>query len=166
VRFKKVTIVAALVISVWLCVTLFGLNSFGIHDSWPAFLVLLFFFESGAKTEKLKSIFLGAAVGLLVALCLFKGVELLAPTLGLQMSIFVMVFLSVFLLIALGDISHVLFNNYAFCYFTVALIYQQQATIQWLLVLFLGGGFFVGAVILSLNKLLKPNNASPKATTD
>jgi hypothetical protein len=148
---KKQTVIAGLIISVWLCITLVILGAFNIKDGWPAFLTLLFFFETGARTENLKNIFVGAAAGLILAWALTPLVTILVPAFGLQGGILVGVFIIVFLLIGLGDVSptfHLFFNNYAFCYFTVALIYHEQATLQWLAVLFLAGLFFTGGILL------------------
>ena len=161
--FKKQTVIIGLIVATWLCVTLFGIQLFGLHDGWPAFLVLLFFFETGAKVEKLKNIFCGGAVGILLALGFFLGVEFLEPMMGLGTAIFAMVFLIVFLIIVLGDISHTLFNNYAFCYFTVSLIYSEQATLEWLLVLFLGGAFFIGGVWFLMKQILFKQKKDEKA---
>ena len=62
-----------LIVAVWLCVTLFLLESVGIHSGWPAFLTLMFFTISGGKMEKLKDIFLGGAAGLIMARLLEIG---------------------------------------------------------------------------------------------
>ena len=56
------------------------------------------------------------------------------------------------MIIALGDIAHMLFNNYAFVYFTIALIFAKQLTWnmtgQWLIVLVAGGIFFTGGILV------------------
>ena len=145
-----------LIVAVWLCVTLFLLESVGIHSGWPAFLTLMFFTISGGKMEKLKDIFLGGAAGLIMARLLVVGVEVLVPMgLAMRLSIFIMVFITVFLLIILEDISHMIFNSYSFGYFTVALVPAQQSTIEWLLTLFIGGAFFVGGIIIISRSLAK-----------
>ncbi|MDK9712343.1 hypothetical protein [Acidaminobacter sp.] len=146
VKLKGTTLKLGVVVASLICVMLFTFSTLGIHDVWPASLLLLFFFEGGAKGEKIKSIFSGATVGLLAALGLFHGVELLAPLLGLQASIYSLVFLAIFFLIVLGDLSHTLFNNYAFCYFTVALIFPEQSTLKWLFALYAGGAFLLVGV--------------------
>jgi hypothetical protein len=156
--FKKETVFAALIVAVWLCVTLIVLGQFGIKDGWPAFIVLLFFFETGANPANLKNIFAGGAVGLLLAWGLHPLAGALVPALGPELGVLLAVGIIVFLLIALGDISHMLFNNYAFMYFTIAMIYPVQATVTWLGVLFLGGAFFVGGILLVI-KLLESAKA-------
>lgn len=153
---SKSRVMTGLIVAIWLCLTLFILELVGIHGGWPAFLTLMFFTLGGAKMENLKAIFIGGTVGILAARLLVLGVELLMVAgLGMQVGIFLMVFLIVFLLVVLEDLSHLLFNSYSFAYFTVALVPATQATIEWLLVLYLGGGFFLGGVIFSLRYMKK-----------
>lgn len=159
-KIKGTTVKTGLVVATLLCVLLFVLGLVGIHDGWPAFLIPLFFFLGGAKKENLRSIFSGGTVGLLFAYGLFVAVEILAPFMGLQPSIFLMVFLCIFLLIVLGDISHTYFNNYAFCYFTVALIYPEQHTLTWLFVLFAGGLPLIVAVRYFLKIIYTPKSTN------
>jgi hypothetical protein len=145
---SKQRLTTGLIVATWLCVTLFLLETVGIHDGWPAFLALMFFTMAGGKTETLKSIFIGGTIGLLMARILVIGVEFLVPMgIGMQPAIFIMVFITVFLLVILEDLSHTAFNSYSFGYFTVALVPVEQATTQWLIALFLGGAFFIGGVI-------------------
>jgi hypothetical protein len=153
---KKETVIAGIIVGVWLVLTLIILSQFGISQGWPAFLTLLFFFESGTKTENLKNIFVGAAVGILLAAVMPSSASVLAPVLGMEPALLLVVFVIVFLIIALGDVAHMFFNNYAFAYFTVALIFPQQATLEWLAVLILGGIFFTGG-ILAIIKLMTRN---------
>ncbi len=155
-RLSKEKVIAGLIVAFWLVVTLVILSKFGISQGWPAFLTLLFFFESGAKTANLKNIFVGAAVGLLLGAAMPVVAGALAPALGLEPALLLVVFVIVFLIIALGDVAHMFFNNYAFCYFTVATIFHEQSTLEWLAVLILGGIFFTGG-ILAIIKLVTRN---------
>jgi hypothetical protein len=155
IRFKPITIIAAAIVAVWICVTIVFLGAFNVHQIWPAALVLLFMFEAGGDPKGLKNIFAGGIVGLLLAAALPPLVGFIAPSLGLQPAILLMVGLFVFLIIALGDISHMLFNNYAFAYFTIALIFHKQLTVEWLATLVLGGIFFVGGFLGILNLIMK-----------
>lgn len=148
---KKETVVAGLIVAAWLCITLVMLEAFNIKTGWPAFLTLLFFFETGGDPKNLKNIFMGAAVGILLAAGLFPLAGALGAVLGHQLGILLALFIIVFLLIALSDVSpifHMFFNNYAFCYFTVAMIYTEQATVEWLGILILAGLFFTGGILL------------------
>lgn len=161
VGLKKDSVIAGLIVAFWLCITLVILGAFNIKEGWPAFLTLLFFFETGARTENLKNIFVGAAVGILLGAALFPLAGALISVLGHQMGVLAAVFIVVFLLIALGSVSptfHMLFNNYAFCYFTVAMIFPKQATLEWLGVLILGGLFFTGGILYILKFLQRGKN--------
>lgn len=153
---SKHRLTTSIIVATWLCITLFLLELVGIHSGWPAFLTLMFYTLSGGKKEKLKDIFLGGAVGLLMARVIVIGVEFMVPMgIAMQPAIFIMVFVTVFLLIVLEDISHMLFNSYSFGYFTVALISTEQATLEWLITLFIGGVFFVGGVFMISRNLTK-----------
>lgn len=111
---KNQTLIAGLIVAAWLCVTLVVLGIFKITQGWPAWLILLFFFESGANLKNLINISVGGIVGLLLSGVLPLAVGAIAPVLGLQVSILIVVFIIVFLLIGLGDVAHMFFNNYAF----------------------------------------------------
>jgi len=147
--FKKKTLIAAVIVAALLCVTIVILGIFKIHHVWPALLTLLFFFEKDRDVKNLPNIFVGSAVGLLLAALVPIAVGAIAPTVGLLGGSLIVVFIAVFLIIALGDVAHMLFNNYAFVYFTIALIFgKEQLTVQWLIVLVAGGIFFTGGVLV------------------
>ena len=76
---SKHRLTTGLIVATWLCVTLFLLETFGVHSGWPAFLALMFFTMAEGKMEKLKSIFIGGTIGLLMAKVLVIGVEFLVP---------------------------------------------------------------------------------------
>lgn len=144
-----------MIVAVWICVTIVVLGAFCIHQVWPAALVLLFMFEKGGDPKGLLNILPGGAVGLLLAAELPHLVGYIAPSLGLQPAILLAVGIFVFLIIALGDVAHMFFNNYAFAYFTIALIFHEQLTIEWLATLVLGGLFFVGGFMVFLQLIMK-----------
>jgi hypothetical protein len=147
--FKKKTLIAAVIVAAWLCVTIVILGIFKIHHVWPALLTLLFFFEKGGDVKNLPNIFVGAVVGLLLAALVPIAVGAIAPTVGVLAGSLIVVFVLVFLIIILGDVAHMFFNNYAFVYFTIALIFgKEQLTVQWLIVLVAGGIFFTGGILV------------------
>ncbi|AKL96438.1 cation transport ATpase [Clostridium aceticum] len=165
-KISKRRMIIGLIVATWLCITLFLLETIGIHSGWPAFLSLMFFTMSGAKTEKLKSIFIGATTGLLMAKILIVGVGILTSRgITAQPAVFIMVFVTVFLLVVLEDLSHTLFNSYSFGYFTVALVPAKQATFEWLIALYLGGAFFIGGVIM-LSRYVSKKQASKAMNTE
>ncbi|QGU94615.1 hypothetical protein GOM49_05420 [Clostridium bovifaecis] len=159
---KSKTIIEGLIIAFMIVLTILILSFFSVKEVWPASIALLFFFEGKASIANLKNIFIGGSVGILLALALVKLAGLLMPSMGEELGMLIPVFIFIFLIIVLGDISHVVFNNYAFCYFTVALIAKQQATVSWLIGLIVGGGFLIGGVILFI-RLMKKNESEEKA---
>ena len=147
--FKKDTLIAAVVVSAWLCVTLVVLGALKIHHAWPAMLTLLCFFEQKGNVKILPNILIGAAVGLVLAGLVPFIVPFIAPKTGVLAATILIVFIMVFLIIMLGDVAHLVFNNYGFMYFTIAMIFgKEQLTVQWLIVLAAGGVFFTGGVLV------------------
>lgn len=151
---KSKTIIEGLIIAFMIVATILILSIFSVKEVWPASIALLFFFEGKASVANLKNIFIGGTVGILLALALVEIAGMLVPSMG-EAGMLITVFVFIFLIIVLGDISHVLFNNYTFCYFTVSLIAKQQDTISWLIGLILGGGFLIGGVILAIKFMQK-----------
>jgi hypothetical protein len=155
-KIKGITALHALIISLALCITFFLLGIFKITDTWPAMLALLLFFEGKAKMDNLKNIFCGGIAGLLLPIgFLLLIAKCLIPVMGIQLSVLLAVFVFVFLIITLGDLLHIVFNNYTLLYFTVALIVTQQSTVKWLIALVLGGGFLIALVTLVLKLIAK-----------
>lgn len=163
---KKQTIITGLIVAFWLCLTLFILNLFNIHDGWPAYLVLTLFTLGSKKIESLKPIFIGSAVGILIAVGIVKSVTFLTLNLGINklISTLIIVFIAVFLIIVLEDLTPSLFNGYSFIYFTIALIPAEQAVLTWLITLFAGGAFFVGGIILLLKLTARLGGDKDKST--
>ena len=151
-------LVAGISVAVWILVTIEILSKFNIHQVWPAALVVLFFFLGHADTKNIPNIFVGAAIGLLMAAALPICVKYLAPTLGLKPAIYVMVGVMVFLIVALGDVAHI-------AYFTIALIFHEQLTVHWLATLVFAGAFFLFAVLYSIKWVMQALAKTPAAET-
>ncbi len=153
----KVLLVIGMVVAFWLLISLVILSALGIKEGWPAFLALpLFFLAGGTDRSQLINIFAGGIVGILMAAAIAPvvGVLIAGAGLPLDLAILLVVGILVFLIIALGGLAPLLFSNYTFVYFTVALVFSKQHTLPWLGTLILGGAFFVGACLLSLNFIL------------
>lgn len=149
----KVLVIIGIIVAFWLLVSLVIFSALGIKEGWPAFLALpLFFLAGGTDPKKLIDIFVGGIVGLIMAAAIVPVVTFLVTGAGLpqEAAILLVVGILVFLIIALGGIAPLLFSNYTFVYFTVALIFPTQNTLPWLGTLILGGAFFVGACLLSI----------------
>ncbi len=156
-------LVAGISVAIWILVTIEILGRCGIHQVWPAALVVLFFFLGHADTKNIPNIFVGGVVGLLMAAALPICVTFLVPTLGLKASIYVMVGIMVFCIVALGDLLHIAFNDYNFAYFTIALIFHEQLTVHWLATLLLAGPFFLFTVLYSIKFAMKALAKAPAA---
>lgn len=147
-KIEKGVIIAAFIAATWVCVTLFLLESLNFASTWPAFMPFVLFTVSGWKTNQLKYIFTGSISGVLLGAIAFKSINYLVGNTGIYYMYMVPVFIVVFLLISLGEVLPMIFNNYAFCYYTVAFASQKQATLEWMKVSLIGGIFFTGGLIV------------------
>ena len=156
-------LVAGISVAIWILVTIEILGRFNIHQVWPAALVVLFFFLGHADTKNIPNIFVGGVAGLLLAAALPLCVKFLVPMLGLKASIYVVVGVMVFFIVALGDLLHIVFNDYNFAYFTIALIFHEQLTLHWILTLVIAGPFFLFTVLYSIKFVMKALMKAPAA---
>lgn len=149
----KVLVVIGIIVAFWLLVSLVILSALGIKEGWPAFLALpLFFLAGGTDPKKLIDIFAGGIVGLALAAAITPLVTFLVKSAAFpqDLAILLIVGLLVFIIIALGGKLPLLFSNYTFVYFTVALAFTPQNTLPWMGTLLLAGAFFIGACLLSI----------------
>ncbi|OHD66882.1 MAG: hypothetical protein A2176_12535 [Spirochaetes bacterium RBG_13_51_14] len=94
---------------------------------WPAFIVMIFFFEAHMDIKKAPNIIVGGLFGLFgILIAKYVFVVPLAPTLGeaLPRLIFIVVF--VYAIVAFGEMLPILFNNYAFMNVLVTAIAIKQ----------------------------------------
>ncbi|MFZ5595871.1 MAG: DUF1097 domain-containing protein [Bacillota bacterium] len=147
--------IIGVIVAFWVCVTVVLLGIFKVHDTWPAFMVLVLFFLSGQDTKSFKNIFAGGAVGILLAFGLVTGIGILVPMgIGMTAATLILVAVAIFLIVALGGVANIFFNNYAFIYFTIALIYAaDQNPVMWIITMLLGGAFLSGCILLSIKGL-------------
>lgn len=149
----KVLVVIGIIVAFWLLVSLIILSVLGVKEGWPAFLALpLFFLAGGTDPKKLIDIFAGGITGLILAAAIVPIVTFLVKGAGVpqELAILLIVGILVFIIIAMGGLAPLLFSNYTFVYFTVALAFPAQNTLPWLGTLVLGGAFFIGACLLSI----------------
>ncbi|HYE09824.1 MAG TPA: hypothetical protein VEF53_06560 [Patescibacteria group bacterium] len=94
---------------------------------------------------------------MLLAYMMIQAVVLSGPILGsADLALLLPLFVIIFLIVALGEVVHPLFNNYTFCYFTAALITgAEQAPLPCLISLFIGGGFLVLMAIQLVKAVMK-----------
>lgn len=162
---KKISVKAhfflGLIIATIVCLGVFILGLVGIHATWPAFFMMISFFITGADVKNLPSIAIGAVTGLILAFLLLMmavpTMTALGPTAGLLLLIWIIIFLIVFG----GEFVPQAFNNFAFIYFTIALIFAGEAAtmtpaalvnqyVVWGLTALLGGGGILACIILGI----------------
>lgn len=152
---KKETLIAAVIVPLWIGIFIILLGILKIQQGWPAYLSLLFFMESGGKPENLKKVFIGGVVGILISYGVAFSIPLLVPIMGNLPAILLVVCSSIFLLILFGDVLPLFLNNYAFAYFMIASILPKQMTIEWVFVLLIGGTIFCAGVLGTMKYVVK-----------
>ncbi len=93
----------------------------GLHlPTWPAFLVMIFFFETHMDRSRAPQLLLGGLVGIACYLLTVQFVESTGPTLGVATARLVFICLVVYAIVAFGEVLPMVFNNYAFMFFLVS----------------------------------------------
>ena len=165
-----------LIIATCVCLGVFILWSLGIHAVWPAFFAMISFFITGADVKNIPSILISAVVGLAVALLFMVivtpvSIALGSATLGQLLLIWIVVFCIAFL----GDphLVPICFNNYAFIYFTAALMLVPEITEAamagglyalfgtWMATAVLGGGGVLALILFLITMARKAGLIPP-----
>ncbi|MGO9138039.1 MAG: hypothetical protein ACLP9S_16815 [Syntrophales bacterium] len=118
--------------------------------AWPAFMVMIFFFEVHMDIKKAANILVGCLFGIanLILIKIFLGAA--AASLGLELATLVYVIVFVYLIVALGELVPVIFNNYAFMAFLVAAVAANAPApnvLVWMGVELVGGAIFIAAIL-------------------
>lgn len=87
---------------------------------WPAFLVMIFFFEAHMDRRKTPHLLLGGFAGIVCYLLTVEFVRAVGPVTGTAAARLVFICLAVYAIVALGEMLPVVFNNYAFTFFLVS----------------------------------------------
>jgi len=158
----KAHVILGIIVAFVVCLGVFVLGALKVHHTWPAFFIMIFFFLGGANVQNLPKIMIGAITGLLFGFLLLMAavpaMTALGPTLGLLACVFVVIFLFV----AMGVFIPHMFNDYAFAYFTIALIFAGEAAtmapaaivkeyVTWGLTALLGGGGILACIIICVS---------------
>ena len=133
--------------------------------AWPAFMVMIFFFEAHMDIKKAPNILVGGLFGIanIILIKMFLGAT--SASMGLELAMLVYIVVFVYLIVALGEVVPVIFNNYAFMYFLVAAVAAKGPApdvFAWMGVEVVGGAIFIAA-ILGIMKILG-SLASKKAS--
>ncbi len=187
----KAHLILGLIIATVVCIGVFVLGALGIHATWPAFFVMISFFITGADIKNLPSIFIGAIFGLVVAILLVTALTPLGAAIGELPATLLLVWIVIFIIAGFGTVVPQACNNFAFTYFTIALIeipvIAEKAvgealksgmtdpaaiaaaassavmsnTLTWGLTAILGGGCILGAIILLITLARKAGILPP-----
>lgn len=141
----------------------------GLHlPTWPAFLVMIFFFEAHMDKGRAPHLIVGGLVGILCYLFTVEFVSLAGPIMGMAVARLVFICVVVYAIVALGESLPMIFNNYAFMFFLVSglaarAIDQPPQPLLWILVELVGGLVVVGGV-LAIGKLMTKLFSTEPAT--
>ncbi|MGD0278216.1 MAG: hypothetical protein ABSC11_02795 [Smithella sp.] len=157
-KLSKDRLIFGLLLIVLIAIGEIVLNKFKLA-TWPAFMVMIFFFEAHMDTKKAASILVGGLFGIANLIIIKMFLTAAAPSLGLELAKLIYILGFVYLIVALGEIVPILFNNYCFMYFLVAAVAAMAPTsnpnvvFEWMGVEIVGGGLFI-AGILCIVKIL------------
>jgi hypothetical protein len=126
------------------------------YPAWPAFMVMIFFFEAHMDTKKAPTILAGGLFGIaqIILIKIFLGFA--GASMGMDMAKLTYILIFVYLIVALGEIVPIIFNNYAFMFFLVsgvAVKAPEPNVYVWMGVELIGGAIFIAA-ILGIMKIL------------
>jgi len=124
--------------------------------SWPAFMVMIFFFEAHMDMKKAPNILVGGLFGIANIILIKMFLDATAASMGLELAMLIYVIVFVYLIVALGEVVPIIFNNYAFMYFLVAAVAAKGPApnvFAWMEVEVVGGAIFIAA-ILGIMKIL------------
>ena len=88
--------------------------------TWPAFMVMIFFFEVHMEPKRATHIVLGGLVGIVCYMLAVQFVDFISPIMGVTTAQLTYVCLAVYVFVAFGESFPMIFNNYAFMFFLVS----------------------------------------------
>ncbi len=172
----KAHLTLGIIIATVVCLGVVVIGALGVHATWPAFFIMISFFITGANVKNLPSIFIGCITGLILAFLLLIAATPTMAAIGPTLGLLVLVWLVVFLIVFGQEFLPQAFNNFAFIYFTIALIFAGEAAtmtpaaivseyLVWALTAILGGGGILACIIGGITlarkaSLLPPADAS------
>ncbi len=177
---KKISIKAhfflGLIIATIVCLGVVVIGALGIHATWPAFFIMISFFITGADVKNLPSIFIGCITGLVLAFLLLIAATPTMAALGATVGLLVLVWIVVFTIVFGKEFVPQAFNDFAFIYFTIALIFAAEAAtmtpaaivsqyVTWALTAILGGGGILAGIIVCITLARKAGLLPPAAAS-
>jgi hypothetical protein len=134
--------------------------------AWPAFMCMIFFFVEHMDVKKASHIVVGAVAGLGGIALFASALGVLSPLMGLEPGKIFYILALVYAIVAFGEMLPIVFNAYAFMFFTVgglALEAPEPNPYLWMAMATVGGALLIGSVVL-INKIMgAPHPAQPVA---
>ncbi len=177
---KKISIKAhfflGLIVATMVCLGVIVIGALGVEATWPAFFIMISFFITGADVNNLPKIVIGAITGLLLSFLLLIAAAPAMAALGATLGLLILVWLVVFLIVFGGEFLPQAFNDFAFIYFTIALIFAAEAAtmtpaaivseyVTWALTAVLGGGGILAGIIGCITLARKVGLLPPAAAS-
>ena len=161
-----------LIIATIVCIGVFIIGALGIEATWPAFFIMISFFITGADVKNLPNIFGGCITGLILAFLLLLAAMPTMTALGETLGVLVLVWIIVFSMVFGQEFVPQAFNDFAFIYFTLALIFAAKALtmthaaiaseyLTWGLTAILGGGGILAGIIICITLARKAGLLPP-----
>ena len=128
--------------------------------SWPAYLIMIFFFMANMDKKQALNMLVGGAFGILmIIIARFAIVALMGAGLDQFVSTLIFIIIFVYCIVALGEVIPFLFNNYAFMAFLFTATYMTVPNpvnpFVLAAVLLAGGGIFILAILGIVKTLMK-----------
>ncbi len=152
-RIEKQDMIFSILILLWIFLVNIVTPLVTTAPAWPMFFVTIFFFTMEGNVKKIPSIFLSGAVGIGMTYLIVKGMYILKPLIGIQITTACLIFGALALIIVGGNYLPIVFNNTTFAYLTIAAIdltIVEDNVLDWMTMLILGGGIILaGALVIS-----------------
>ncbi|WP_234496578.1 hypothetical protein [Vibrio maritimus] len=147
--FNSAHMTKTLMLTIWIVAGTVILQKLGIHDKWPAFLALIFFFEAKFDLSKLKNIFAAGIVGIAMGMLIPATLSTLAPMVGGENAFYIYVAGVVLITIGMGPIAHFAFSYITFAYVVMCILHKDHVVehgFSWMAVALLGGAMYIAGV--------------------
>ena len=141
----KAEIIPLAYILVWVLIVTAAGHLLELPATWTFCVALpMFFLMEGEPKEKLKMVFGGGTVGMLVTFAMCMAITALVPVMGSFWGWFVPVAITITLLLLLMPFAHYCFNNVGFAYMIICTV---NATYFCENIVYMLGSFLIGSAI-------------------
>ena len=154
-KFNRQTLIFGIYLLVPVALAVYVTDYFKL-PAWPAFMCMIFFFVEHMDMKKASHILVGAIAGLAGIALIGAALGVLSPIMGLEPGKIVYILALVYAIVAFGETLPIVFNAYAFMFFTVGglgLEAPEPAPYLWMAMAAVGGGLLIGSVVL-INKIM------------